>query len=212
MGQYQTGTVTVVSGQSTVTGQGTSFLTNVSAGDVFKKRGEDVTYQVASVSSNSLIYLSSNYSGSGAYGVEYQIHRNWSPYLALAELASGDRDWAYHMTQGMIRKIDKYLGGESQLPYTITVSGQLKTNTNLAIGAVSFSAGANQVLAIKTGVAPVSSTSDQISVFSVNTASGQSTLGLSLGQAVQVVETFNPNYKVRMKINGVEYFVALQAV
>lgn len=212
MGQYRTGTVTVVSGQSTVTGQGTSFLTNVSAGDTFKKKNENVTYQIASVPSNTLLYLSSGYMGSGESGTEYQIQRSWSPYLSLAEISSGDKDWAYHMTQGMIRKVDKYLGGELQLPYTLTISGQLKTNTNLCVGAATFSTGAKQVLAIKTGTVPASSTSGQVSIFSVNTASGQSTLGLSLGQSVQVVGTFNPDYKVRLKINGVEYFVALKAV
>ena len=37
MGQYQTGTANVTNGSQTVTGNGTSWLANVTVGDIFNK-------------------------------------------------------------------------------------------------------------------------------------------------------------------------------
>jgi len=109
MSQYRTGTVSVTNGSATVTGSGTSWLTNVEAGDLFKVKSENVIYTIASVNSNTQLTLSTNYAGSTASGLEYQIVRDFTPNLSLPEVSPGDIDWPVHLTQSL-RKIDNAVG------------------------------------------------------------------------------------------------------
>jgi len=101
--------VTVLSGESIVTGLNTSFLTEVSVGDSFKKKSENSIYTLGAVNSNTQITLTSKYAGSGESGVEYQIGRDFTPNFALPEVNVGDVDWPVHLTQSL-RAIDTYLG------------------------------------------------------------------------------------------------------
>jgi hypothetical protein len=111
MSQYSIGSVIVEYGSQIVLGQGTSFLTNVTPGDLFKKTGQQNTlYEVASVDSDEQITLSSNYAGSGESGVSYSITRDFTPNLSLPEINIGDRDWPYILTRAL-RIIDSAIVG-----------------------------------------------------------------------------------------------------
>ncbi len=108
MSQYTTNTVTVINGSAVVTGLNTKFLTEVLAGNTFKKKSENVIYAIGSVDSNTQITLSANYTGSGESGVDYQIGRDFTPNFSLDEINSGDLDWPVHLTHAL-RIIDTYL-------------------------------------------------------------------------------------------------------
>lgn len=109
MAQYTTGTVSVTNGSSTVTGTGTAFTTNVTAGDSFKVAAGLVTYTVASVTDNTHLVLTANYAEASGSGLNYQIARDWTPNYDLGEVNIGDVDWAIHLTQNTIRKLDTIL-------------------------------------------------------------------------------------------------------
>ena len=110
MAQYKTGTATVVNNSVTVTGIGTAFVANVAVGNTFKVTGENAIYQIASVLDDTHLTLSPAYAGSTQSSVAYQITRDFTPNLGLSEISSGDVDWAYNLTQGVIRKFDTIAG------------------------------------------------------------------------------------------------------
>ncbi len=110
MSMYTTGTVSVTNSSATVTGSGTSWLTNVSVGDIFKVASEWNLYTIAVVVSDTEITLSTEYAGETASGLSYQIVRDFTPTLELMELYPGDRDWTIHLTLQTIRKIDTLFG------------------------------------------------------------------------------------------------------
>jgi len=108
--QYQTGTVSVTNGSAIVTGSGTLWLTYASIGDLFKVKGEDAIYTIASVDTDTQITLSANYAGTTDTGLQYQIARDFTPNLNLYEVWAGDKDWPYHLTVSTLRKLDSLLG------------------------------------------------------------------------------------------------------
>ena len=68
MSQYKTGTVKVVSGEQTIIGTGTAWLTEAHSGDLFKLRGATVCYEVANVSDDTHLDLTGKYSGATTSG------------------------------------------------------------------------------------------------------------------------------------------------
>lgn len=100
MSQYQTGTITLISGTQSVSGEGTSWLTNASVGDLIKKRGEYAFYTIGAVTSDTTITLTANYAGSSCSGELYTITKDFTDYLNAPEIWPGDKDWAYHVTEG----------------------------------------------------------------------------------------------------------------
>lgn len=114
--QYKIGTVSVTNASNVVTGTNTKFLNNVSVGNTFKISGENVIYQVAIVNSDTQLTLSSNYAGVTASGLQYQITTDFTTNLQLSEVNQGDIDWAFHLTEGNIRKLDTLLSFLSSSP------------------------------------------------------------------------------------------------
>jgi hypothetical protein len=110
MSQYKTGTVSITNGSPIVTGSGTSWLANVSSGDSFKIKSENVVYSIASVDSDLQITLTISYVGVTASDLEYQIIVDFTPGLNIPEIWANDIDWPYHLTVGL-RKIDTLFTG-----------------------------------------------------------------------------------------------------
>lgn len=90
MSQYQTGTVSVTNGSSTVTGAGTAWASNANTGDLFAVEGDGVLYVIASVGGNGQITLAANYAGSTAGAASYAISRDFTPNEGLPLMAPGD--------------------------------------------------------------------------------------------------------------------------
>ena len=104
--QYKTGTASVTNGSATVTGSGTLWLANVSAGDSFTIAGTGVVYDVASVNSNTSITLSVAYAGPTASGAVYAIGTGFTVPDNFPEMSQGDIETATIFTRAM-RKIDR---------------------------------------------------------------------------------------------------------
>lgn len=109
MSQYKTGTISINSLSTKVTGSGTDFVSEVNIGDVFNKKGETVSYVVGAIDSATTLTLSSAYAGSTVTLSEYQITRDFTPNLNLNEIIAGDVDYPFHITEAL-RDIDSILG------------------------------------------------------------------------------------------------------
>ena len=116
MSQYKTGTASVTNGSATVTGSGTLWLANVSAGDSFTIAGTGVLYDVASVSSDTSLSLSTPYTGVSATEVVYTIARDFTSPDNFPELSVGDIETPVILTRA-IRKIQQRfnLAGDAAL-------------------------------------------------------------------------------------------------
>lgn len=118
MSQYKEGTANVTNNSNKVyiLGDAVNLASNVSIHDAFKRKDEDASYNIIDIDSDGggeFILISPNYAGATATGVEYQISRDFSPNLALTEINAGDVDWPYHLTVGVIRKLDILLASYS---------------------------------------------------------------------------------------------------
>lgn len=106
MSQYKTGTVSVTNGSQVVTGNGTSWLSNVQPGDGFVLVGVPVPYTVSSVDSDTQLKLSASWSGSPTSGAKYAIFRDFTSEYNLPELSQGDIETATIWTRAL-RLIDQ---------------------------------------------------------------------------------------------------------
>jgi hypothetical protein len=68
------------------------------------------------------------------------------------------------------------------------------------------------VLSIANWTAPDAHVDNQIQIYSVDSADSTSTLGLFLEQAVEDIWTFTESHKIKVYINGVAYYISLDAV
>jgi len=123
MSQYRVGVVTTLTGSQTVIGSGTAFLANVAIGDLFKKLGQNVIYEIAGVPSDTEITLSGPYVGSGESGMTYGITRDFTPNLELPEVWAGDKDWPYTLTKAL-RVIDAAFSRTAVNPTVSMVAGE----------------------------------------------------------------------------------------
>ena len=110
MAQFKTGTVDVVNGSPNVTGVGTDWVGNISAGDAFNVVGDDVLYDVSSVTSNTEIQLTAPYGGATATGVNYSITRDFTSPDNIPELNRGALATSAIYTRA-VRKIQELFNG-----------------------------------------------------------------------------------------------------
>jgi hypothetical protein len=87
MAWYRTGTVTVTNGSATVTGTGTDFVSNASAGEAFLG-ADGRTYEIAQVISATQLQLAGVYQGATAGGQGYAVLPTQSFTRDLALLAA----------------------------------------------------------------------------------------------------------------------------
>jgi len=83
---------------------------------------------------------------------------------------------------------------------------------NVGINTSTFGTSAAAVLGIYNGTVPSTSVANEIQIFSVDSSDATATLGLFLEQAVEAIGTFTASNKIKVKINGTEYWVQLDAV
>ena len=108
--QYSSWSVSVSNGSNVVTGAtGTLFLSKIKAGQSFKVKGDLVIYTVSSVVSDNEFHLSVPFAGATNEVAQYQVTTDYTVNFGLSEVNPGDQDWATHLTQGMIRKVDAAL-------------------------------------------------------------------------------------------------------
>jgi hypothetical protein len=127
MSQYRIGTATFTQNSNVVTGQGTSWLGNVSAGNWIVRQGFGTTtyeaYQVASVASNTSLTLTAPYGGTTATAVAYVIAVDMLPN-GIPELSNGDLETATIQNRANARLPAGLMGAAATLNTTSGPTGQ----------------------------------------------------------------------------------------
>ena len=101
MAQYKTGTVSVTNGSATVTGTGTEFSSNLTAGNLFTVEGDNVAYTIASAPTATSLTLTAPYSGATATGQIYGVTIDFTPDLGLPLMSVGDLNTAAIYNEAM---------------------------------------------------------------------------------------------------------------
>ncbi len=85
---------------------------------------------------------------------------------------------------------------------------------NVGIGNMPFAWGANSalVLGIANGTPPAAAVANEIQLYSVDSSDAAATLGLMLEQAVAAIGVTVATTKIKVLINGVEYYLLLSTV
>ena len=81
MSQYQIGTANVLQGNTTVTGNGTQWLTdnNIQVGNIFLVNGSVTVYFISNIVDNETIWLTAPYGGIDGTALAYGITRDFTP-------------------------------------------------------------------------------------------------------------------------------------
>lgn len=133
--QYKIGTVTT-NGTTVITGSGTAWLGNVTAGSVFSIAGSGVPYIVGNVDSNTQITLTTPYVGPNASGQSYAITTSFTPNQGMPYPEFGDIDTPTILKRAFLildAILTLSIGGTavaSRMVYTDT-NGKLATSAHL---------------------------------------------------------------------------------
>ena len=155
MAQYKLGTISIANGTNVVTGVATQFLANVAVGNSFKVFGVNALYNVIAVDSDTQIRISPNYAGASVSGAQYQISKDFTPNLGLAEIETGDSEFAFHLTHEVIRKLDAAIPDytaalASKSPLAGPGSGQSFSVGPLSVASITTVSGANAAYKLNT--------------------------------------------------------------
>jgi hypothetical protein len=93
-----------------------------------------------------------------------------------------------------------------------TITGTKTFSTNVLVGAATAETGSTSTVAISNGTAPDNPVANEIIVYSVDSSDATATLGIFVEQSVEDIGTFTPSHKLKIKINGTEYWIQLDAV
>jgi len=91
---------------------------------------------------------------------------------------------------------------------------RLDSQTNFLLGVTAADANVRKSVTIGMTISePSGAVADAIQIFSAESSDGNATLGMYLEQAVEAIGAgFTPDFKLKLKIDGVEYRIALEAV
>jgi hypothetical protein len=106
-----------------------------------------------------------------------------------------------------------YMSFYTSAARNVREQARITSRGNLLIGGTTPDADAASVLQLFNQTAPTAHVDDSIQIYSVNSSDGTATIGLMLEQAVEAIGAgFTPDFKLKLKIDGVEYRIALEAV
>lgn len=105
MGQYGThidgSTVDVTNGSQMVTGTNTTFIEELTVGDMFKIVNDPIVYTVGAIVSDTQLTLSANFTGVTDTNLSYVIARDFTPNRKIPLVSIGDRDWPDILNEGL---------------------------------------------------------------------------------------------------------------
>lgn len=120
MSIYNTGTITLTSGLTTVSGYGTSWLAEIEAGDLLVNRGGSIPYTIAGITNSTNLTLQSAWPSATLSGQYYDIFRDFTVNANLAKVYGADRsDWPAILGDAF-DKIDHWAIGWNQTSFTCT--------------------------------------------------------------------------------------------
>lgn len=123
-GLYSTGTVSVTSGSATVTGSGTTWSTNLAAGEFFRVANHAKEYLIESVDSNTQITLAANYTGASGAGLSYLAGKDATESYYLYSYASaGAVGRTPIQGTGTGKGLNRGTGGEATADYVRAMNG-----------------------------------------------------------------------------------------
>jgi len=121
MSQYKLGTVSVTNSSTAVVGVGTTFLTEVTAGDIFIRVGDGVGYEVASVTDDLNVVLSAPYQGVTGSALIYTISRDFTSPDSIPLLSQGDIETATIFKRAMTKIQGLFAFGVALFPFQSTM-------------------------------------------------------------------------------------------
>lgn len=214
MSQYKDGTASVNNNSNIVTGSGTLWLANISAGDLFTKVGDDVAYTVAGVTNNTILTLTAPYSGSSSSGSNYGITIGFTAG-GLPLLSAGDLNTAAIYSEAM-KGIDNNAVFKSQLTSssaTIFDNGNLNVtiwdcngaNANLLPRGyvANTTTGATQLEVNKVGKTNIPTTMVFTGSLSVIKASTGSVLGVLTSADIQYIPSASTSRDIFIQLNNI---------
>lgn len=86
------------------------------------------------------------------------------------------------------------------------------SNGNIGFYTTSWGTNAQRVISVGNGVPPTTAIADGIQIYAEDTGDNTSTLGIFTEQAIEAVGTFTASHKIKVVINGAEYWLQLDAV
>lgn len=110
MAQYKEGRATVTQNSDVVSGTDTRWMSNVDVGDLFIVRGDEISYRVAAVTSDTSIRLNARYAAPTESNTYYAITRDFTPNYGLPIIRNGDVD-AVPMFADALITLDGILAG-----------------------------------------------------------------------------------------------------
>jgi hypothetical protein len=183
--------------------------------------------------SDRMVIKSNGKIGIGTNDPDEQVHiyggTNSTEYIALRLGHSGaggasDVGMEFYPTEGnagitLPAKITgcQVSGNNNELAFLLNVGG-VSTEImrlllgNVAIGTTTIETGSTKVLNIGNGTAPDAAVANQIQIYSVDSTDSKATLGLYLEQTVVTISTTALTHKVKVKVNGTEYWLGLATV
>ena len=185
MAWYDTGTVSVTNGSTTVTGSGTNFITGAQIGEAFLAP-DDKLYEIAGINSATVIVLADNYLGSTQSGQAYKIVPTQSLVADLAsDVTSLISDYA---TVKDNAGAGKFLDGAVATP---GIKFEQDQDTGF------YRVGANHLGVAVGGVKKLGVTSTGVDIVGVVTADG---LDVSSGIYHKAVVTFPSTYVTDLQV------------
>jgi len=129
MAQYQTGKVNVIHGSPTVTGIGTTWVTDgISSGWIFMIKSETNIYWIDSVDTENTITLSQNYynlNGENLYHTNYAIVQDYTTNYEWPKIANADYNWVNVLRQAILNiELDMAAGERSTITFSSPTQGR----------------------------------------------------------------------------------------
>lgn len=163
-----------------------------------KTAGEDLTFRPAASGSfrgynsgNTVVVLGYD-DRTSTNAVAFAGQRNYDGNEAFA--VSGNSTSTF---------IQKWFAGSGSFRACMT------DGANFGIGTQTFGTSALNTIGIFKNVAPTTSPADMIQIFAVDTSTANTSLGLRTEQAVEAIGLSVADSKLRVLINGTEYFILL---
>lgn len=96
---------------------------------------------------------------------------------------------------------------------SLAVATDSKTTNHLGIGTDVFDSTADKTITITNGTAPAAAVTNGVQIYAADTAvEAKSTLALETEQVVEAIGVFTASHKLKVVINGAEYWIQLDAV